>query len=257
MKPASYYLKLVQDWEDPNPAPKIEQHDNVYIVRDDLLEYGSKIRFLDFYVRNSKHKELVYGSSPAYGYAQISLGYLCKKYNKTCVLFQAGRKELHPYQQRALQLGVVFHFAKMGMLTVTESRAKKYVEEDIENRIYLPMGLEHETAFGSIIKVTSKLDIKPDHIWVASSSGTLARGLKLSFPDSIVHCVSVGHKMSERELGGNQIHLSSYAFNKEIKAKEAPPYPSAPNYDAKVWPVLQEYLKNNKEGKHLVWNVGA
>ena len=42
-------MKL-DDWQDPWPNPIIEQYDNINVLRDDLLGYGSKVRFLDYFV---------------------------------------------------------------------------------------------------------------------------------------------------------------------------------------------------------------
>ena len=76
------YLEMIGDWQDPNPAPVLETYDGITVVRDDLLNYGSKIRFADYFVghapENRNIKEWVYGSSPATGYAQISLPVICK-----------------------------------------------------------------------------------------------------------------------------------------------------------------------------------
>ena len=41
-------------------------------------------------------------------------------------------------------------------------------------------------------------------------------------------------------------------FDKPIKPIDAPPFPSAPTYDAKAWPFLKEFAKPNA----LFWNVG-
>jgi len=49
------------NWEDPFPAPRVEKVGKFYVVRDYLLEYGSKIRFLDYFVSTSDEKEFVYG----------------------------------------------------------------------------------------------------------------------------------------------------------------------------------------------------
>ncbi len=49
-KSPEYYLELVKDWEDPNPKPVIELHDGIHVVRDDLLDAGSKVRFIDYFV---------------------------------------------------------------------------------------------------------------------------------------------------------------------------------------------------------------
>ena len=85
-------LKMVDDWNDPYPKPIIQQYDGFNVVRDDLLEYGSKIRFLDYFIKTTPHKEIVFGSSPANGYAQISVPYVCNKYDKKFVVFMAERK---------------------------------------------------------------------------------------------------------------------------------------------------------------------
>jgi len=44
------YLEMIGDWQDPNPAPVLETYDGITVVRDDLLNYGSKIRFADYFV---------------------------------------------------------------------------------------------------------------------------------------------------------------------------------------------------------------
>ena len=73
----------IYNWEDPNPPPILEEYNGFVVVRDDLLEGGSKIRFADYLISSQPEiKEWVYGSSPATGYAQISLACLCKKYGK-------------------------------------------------------------------------------------------------------------------------------------------------------------------------------
>lgn len=39
----NYYLDLAGDWEDPNPPPRIVEHEGIRVVRDDDL-VGSKVR---------------------------------------------------------------------------------------------------------------------------------------------------------------------------------------------------------------------
>ena len=100
-------LDMVSDWEDPNPKPVIEEHDGFQVVRDDLLDVGSKMRFVDKFIRDTKAKEIVFGSCPATGYAQISLPAVCNKYGKKTILFMAKRNEenLHEYKIRGRDLG--------------------------------------------------------------------------------------------------------------------------------------------------------
>lgn len=260
------YLDSIGDWKDPYPNPVVEMYDGVHVVRDDMLNAGTKIRIIDYIIghdpKHSSVNEWVLGSCPAQGYAQISLPYVCERYGKKAVLFVAKRnmENLHPYQLKGLSFGAKYNWVKNGMLAVTKKRASDYINEDPEHRATLPMGLEHPTVFGSFIKVARDTGIKPDYVWSAGSSGTMNRSLQMAFPDAEVHVVSVGHKMSDREIGRAIHHRSEYKFEKEVPEKEKPPFPSAPSYDAKVWKILQEWRLTNKidtDSKILFWNVGA
>lgn len=257
---ADYYLDLIGDWQDPNPPPHIVEHEGIHVVRDDKLEVGTKARAADFLIRNAKQSEIVYGSSPATGYAQMSLPYVCSKYNKKAVIFMAERAldKLHPYQQKAIELGADMRWVKMGMLAVTEKRARDYVAENPNERLLIPIGVRHDTAIGSLIKVARGLEINPHEIWSVGSSGTLSRALQLAFPDAEVHVVSVGHAMDASSIGRAVYHKSTYKFDKPVKDQDRPPFPSAPTYDAKAWSVMKAWHKEHPP-KHpvLFWNVGA
>ena len=251
-------LELVKDWQDPWPDPVIQDYDGIKVVRDDLLTAGSKVRFIDYYIKTlpEEVKEVVFGECPATGYAQISLPVVCNRYNRKAILFMAERSlnNLHPFQIMGLQKGAYYQWVPSGMLTVTKKRARDYVAENPKERIGLPLGLEHPTVLGSIIKVARKcIDFEPSEIWTVGSSGTLNRGLQMAFPDIPVNVVQVGHTMNEREIGRAIYWKSPYKFDKDIKPMEAPPFPSVPSYDAKAWPFIKEYGKQNA----LFWNVGA
>ena len=140
-------------------------------------------------------EEWVFGSCPATGYAQISLPYVCNRHGKKTVLFMADRKpeNRHRYQQRGIRMGAEYHWVPNGMLSVTQKRARDYVEESPKTRALLPLGLEHPTVIASTIKVARDLPIDPSkEVWTVGSSGTLNRGLQLAFPDAEVHVVRVG-----------------------------------------------------------------
>jgi hypothetical protein len=258
---ADYYLDLIGDWQDPNPPPVIVEHEGIHVVRDDMLEVGSKARAADYLIRNAKQNEIVYGSSPATGYAQMSLPYVCSKYGKKAVIFMAERSmdKLHPYQKKAIELGADMRWVKMGMLPVTEKRARDYVAEDPDNKLLVPIGVRHDTAIGCLIKVARSLPIEPTEVWSVGSSGTLTRSLQLAFPKAMVHVVSVGHTMKEEDIGRAYYHKSPYKFDKPVKKEHVPPFPSAPTYDAKAWHIMKDYQSiYGKSGDTcLFWNVGA
>jgi hypothetical protein len=96
-------LELVKDWEDPWPDPVIQDYDGIKVVRDDLLTAGSKVRFIDYYIKTlpEEVKEVVFGECPATGYAQISLPVVCNRYNRKAILFMAERSlnNLHPFHK--------------------------------------------------------------------------------------------------------------------------------------------------------------
>ena len=252
------------DWTDPFPAPVLEEHDGFTIVRDDLLDGGSKMRFADHLIRSEPEiEEWVYGSSPATGYAQISLSCLCRKYGKKAIIFMADRAKdkLHEYQLRAIESGATMKWVPNGMLSVTEKRARDYVQEDPRKRRLLPIGFDHPSVVASITRVASSIGsdsssrsfkvpsgFKPTEVWTVGSSGTLTRGLQQAWPNASFHCVAVGHK---GDYGRAKVYRCEIPFNRETKVK--PPFPSAPTYDAKAWEFMKQYASPGA----LFWNVGA
>ena len=246
-----YLSTIVDNWEDPFPAPVVEEHDGFMVVRDDLLDGGSKMRFADYLIKSEPEiEEWVYGSSPATGYAQISLSCLCRKYGKKAVIFMAERAwdKLHNYQIEALKAGADMKWVPNGMLSVTEKRARDYVQENPNNRRLLPIGFDHPSVVASVTRVAQSMDITPREVWTVGSSGTLTRGLQQAWADASFHCVAVGHK---GDYGRAKVYNCEIPFNKETKVK--PPFPSAPTYDAKAW----EFMKKHASPGALFWNVGA
>ena len=243
-------IELLNDWSDPNPKPIVEMHNEFYVVRDDLLECGSKSRFIDYLIK-SEGNEWVFGGANKVGWGPISLTHVCNLYNKKATFFMAKRKEPTWHQQKVLDMGGTIHWVDNGMLTVTKARARKYYEEDTINRRVLPLGLEHPSVLASIVKVAKSLEVTPTEIWTVASSGTLSRGLQLAFPNLPVYAVEIGHKMSDYEKGRAITMRSPYAYDQKVEVSSLPPYPSEPYYDAKLWDFV---VSNGKKGA-LIWNV--
>lgn len=255
------------EWQDPYPEPVIEIHEGFHIVRDDLLEYGSKIRFLDYMIGHHpayKHiEEWVYGSCPAHGFGQVSVSYLCQKYNKKAVFFMANRSrdKLHECQKRGIALGGIYHWINDGMMTVTNARARSYAFAGPDRKL-LPLGMYDEYTIKSIVKVCQNMDFEPRSFWSVGGSGTLNRGLQKAWPKAHAFMVQTGHKLKTEEVGRAALYISPYKFNKKVKEIDTPPFPSAADYDAKCWSIMKNHYKDDSifrrlKKKVLMWNVAA
>ena len=247
----------------PYEFPKlvIEEHEGFHVVRDDLLEGGSKRRFVDRLLREEIAEganEFVYGGCPANGYAQLSIPLQAREYGCKTTLFMAKRSmnNLHDYQKRALKYGADIHWVANGMLQVTKKRALDYYNEDPVHRRLLQLGLDDQRVREQIRDLAKNIEqdynINISEVWSVGSSGTLTRGLQMAFPDKDVHVVSVGHSMKQNEVGRATLHRSDLKFTDEVKEEDKPPFPSVPTYDAKAWKIMREQAKPGS----LFWNVG-
>ena len=243
------------------PKLVIEEHEGFHVVRDDLLEGGSKRRFVDRLLREEIAEganEFVYGGCPANGYAQLSIPLQTREYGCKTILFMAKRSmgNLHDYQKKALEYGADIRWVANGMLQVTKKRALDYYNEDPVHRRLLQLGLDDQRVREQIRDLAKNIEqdynINISEVWSVGSSGTLTRGLQMAFPDKDVHVVSVGHSMKQNEVGRATLHRSDLKFTDEVKEEDKPPFPSVPTYDAKAWKIMREQAKPGS----LFWNVG-
>lgn len=245
-----YIEQIEREWADPLPSPIIEEHEGFQIVREDFINGGSKVRASDYLVSSlTEIDELVYGSCPATGHAQIALSVLAKKYGKKSVVFMADRAESNytEQQKHALSEGADIRWVKDGMLSVTEKRARDYASES-DRRLLIPIGVDHPAVVASYAVIARRMDIQPKEVWTVGSSGTLTRGLQSGWPDADFNCVSVGHK---GDFGRAKVYHCPMKFTQEVKQEDSPPFPSVNNYDAKAWKYMREHAS---EGA-LFWNV--
>lgn len=231
------------------PSIVLSMHEGVVVVRDDLFPYGSKARFLDEYFAGICQKQVVYGSSPRWGFAQISIAYLAKRHGKKATLFLPKAAGLSSYSKRAAELGAEIIEVPMGFLSVCESKARKFAQDN--DALLLPCGLDCPEAIEGIINVAADLPVVPDEVWSVASSGTLTRGLQQAFPEAEFYAIRVGKSISQEAAGRAKIIEHSQPFGKPAKIK--PPFPSVVEYDAKAW----QYIPKDGKRVRLFWNVGG
>ena len=231
------------------PIPIVEEFDGIRVVRDDLLDGGTKRRAFTMYVASRPDvKEFVY-ASPRQGYAQLSLAYACHDLGRKCtVTVPKGEKTWLTIEAEKLGCNIIQ--VPMGYLSNIQHKARVYCEETESHLI--PFGGDHPIIIEAMTRAALSLDIQPKEVWTVMSSGVLSRGLQNAWPDAKVYGVQIGHNTTEEVMGRAETFRSKYTFQQECKKDERPPFPSSLTYDSKAWTFIKEKAT---EGA-LFWNVG-
>lgn len=236
-----------------DPPPIFSLAGRLTVLRDDRLPGGTKRRFLTPMLAAIPEPEIVY-AGPSEGYAQLALGHAARDTGHRVAYFHAARAEDHPLVKQGRALGVQYHGVKPGYLTVVEKRAAQYVAEAPTERVLMPLGFHtpayHTAAVHVIQRIATHFPTHITDIWIAWGSGLLATAIRDACPHLRIHAVVVGRKPTEPPHNID-LHYHPDPFTR--RARITPPYPSAANYDAKVW----AYADLLGGPSHLIWNVGA
>lgn len=237
------YLDMVGDFTSSFNEPVIENIEGRIVVREDLLSVGTKARAGELLVATCESDTIVY-VQPRFGFAGISLTELCKKYNKRLVLFMPSSKEVSDHQAFCIENGCEYYFYRIAAMPNLNLIAKRWAEQN--NGFFIPLGLRHRLVTAMIVKTASSIK-EPTSFWTAFSTGVLNRALQIAWPNSIANGVAVSRNVKNGEKGRANVisHYKDFSQNSSI----LPPFPSAKNYDAKVW----EYTKPGD----LFWNVAG
>ena len=107
----------------------IEKHYGINVLRDDLLDGGTKSILLEGIEKQYPDiMEYVY-ASPVYGGFQIALSAYCKKKGLKATIFCAKRKHKHTNTLKCIQYGANVIEVYPGYLSVVEKRARDYCEQ--------------------------------------------------------------------------------------------------------------------------------
>lgn len=237
------YLQMVENFKSSFPDPIIEKHENRIVVREDLLEVGSKARAGEYLIASCEYDTIVY-VQPRFGFAGISLTKLCKQYGKKLVLFMPSSREISDHQAYCIENGCEYHFYRIAAMPNLNKIAKKWAEDN--NAFFIPLGLKHKYVTAMIIKTAIKIP-EPKSFWTAFSTGVLNRALQIAWPNSIANGLAVARNIHHGEKGRANVISHYRKFSQDSLIM--PPFPSAKNYDAKVW----EYTRPGD----LFWNVAS
>lgn len=228
------------------PEPQVKMHEGIYVVRDDMIPGGTKLRYLihlfDYF------DEVVY-ATPAYGGAQLALAYAALIKKKRVTLFVAKRKKPHKRTLEAKAVGARVFQVPHGYLKNVQSKAKKYARD--KGAFYLTFGGDMEETIEKIAEAAADVNRRHgpfDQVWSAAGSGVLTRGLQQGMEAAEFYAVQVGRDISGN-VGRARIVKNPLPFEKELN--EPAPFPACPNYDRKAW----KACKSKSQGKVLFWNV--
>jgi hypothetical protein len=233
------------------PKPIIEEIDGILVVRDDLLDGGTKRRGFNFYIESFPQIEEWVYASPRQGYAQLALAYSCRDYGKRATV-TIPKGERYWLTDAAEELGANIIEVPMGFLTNIQAKAKQYALQT-PNCGIIPFGGDHPIIIEGIRKTALSLGINPPkEVWTVMSSGVLSRGLQRAWPDARIYGVQIGHGTTKEEMGRAITIPKRIPFHKDCPIEERPPFPSSTTYDSKAWKHIKEMAI---EGA-LFWNVG-
>jgi hypothetical protein len=241
-----YYLSLAEGWKPYNPDPVVVVHDGVRVVRDDLI-VGAKTRAGDLLASKINHETIVY-SQPRVGLAGVSLMDVAKHHNKKVVLFMPASKKISEHQACCIERGAIPIFERIAAMSILNQKAVEWANKN--DGFFVPLGLRHELATAGIVHAASKIE-EPEEVYVAISTGVLARALQIALTKAKFMCVAVARNLKDGELGRADVISDPLDFY--VEEKQQPPFPTVKTYDAKVW----KYIPKNTGRNILMRNVGA
>ncbi len=233
-----------------NPPLKIENVEGFNIIRDDVLEGGTKQRGLYWLVKYLEKKTDLAYAGPSQGVAQVALGLIAKHFNLNAFMFSAGDRTKLTTRAEALGVSII-------QCLYYQDALDKALEYKKEHEItLLPFGLNSPEFIKYLTHalIIAKGNMKdPKRMWVVAGSGVLLNCLYDVFPTTYFFAVQVGKTIGYKEIRSCRTRVFVHPQKFVESAEMAPPYASVENYDAKLWFFVKKY----GEPGDYVWNVAG
>lgn len=251
-----------------SPAPMVSEVHvkgrKLFIVRDDLLEGGTKQRAAIPYVNScvlSGRHHFVY-ASPFSGFAQVALAHACQALNVACTLFceRDNSGGIHDFSLMAKSYGAKVILCSN--LSEAHSRSLDFCFND-HRKMLIPLGF-NDDLFRDILESElkrhwSKLwdSGRYSELWLPIGSGTLLGVFKkVVDPQTKIFAVNV-NVLKESDERIRRIRtdpkVGYIRYKKEFHERSdvATPVPSNEYYDSKVFDIF----KSEASDRALWWNV--
>lgn len=216
---------------------KIDKIGQLNILRDDLIEGGTKRRGLEILLKDIPAGRIGYAGT-VMGHGSLALAHACQDARKTAEIYICG-DNADPIIQKIAKTNAIIHLQEPMPVAALYDFAKE------KGSTILPPAFDMPEFEEALIKAVQDFDVREySEIWTCAVTSTLTRALKRAFPDKVFKTVSVV-KSTEGDFAAPEKYHQP--------AKVPPPYPSCPYTDAKVW---QFAIKHAKPGA-LIWNTAG
>lgn len=215
----------------------IEKVGQLNILRDDLIEGGTKRRGLEILLKDISTQRVGYAGT-VMGHGALALAHACQDTRKIAEIYICG-DEQNPMIQKIMKTNAIIHLQKPMPVATLYELVKENSQTVLPPAFSMP---EFETAMAAALQ---SFDIRDySEIWTCTVTGTLTRALKHAFPNKIFQTVSVVKSTHGDYAAPEKYHQT---------AKTPPPYPSCPHTDAKVWQFAEKHAKAGA----LIWNTAG
>ena len=244
------------------PASNQMQARRITLFQEGHLLCGTKQRALPLLISRPE-KELVYTGATS-GAAQVLVAWAAKQSGKKATLFVASfpNETEHPMLRRAKELGAQVTYIKKAKLWELRKEANAYVNRKNaiqKNAAYLvPFGLEDDKFISELVSnlkmnIPGNVQNTTSTIWLVYGSGVLLRVLMEVFPKAQFGAVVVGKKPQTTKIPRVLFYFATPEEQFWDPARVLPSYASIPEYDAKVWRLVEQLAKDGD----FVWNVAS
>lgn len=226
------------------PLPKIKFFNGFGVIDDS--EVWSKYRYLEPEISETKLKH-IFALATGWGASENLLTQICKEQDKQLhLIYPRIPGGSHSIAKRNAELNGV-HIIPLNTDDLRE--AKAFALQKAERTDGKLISLSNEKLSRSYIDTARRLDIDPDVICTASTSGTLCRSLQIVWSRAR-HETMVVLKVEHADMGSANIHYSDQDLSEESAID--PPFPCNRNFEGKMW---QRMLETEKPSKNtFLWN---
>ena len=247
------YLEMTRGFKSSFPLPVVWEFNGFNVIQEELIWVGSKCRFWELLMSTIQEDTIVY-VQPRFGFAGISLTWLCKEYGKKLVLFMPSSKEVSDHQAYCIENWATPEFWRIAAMPNLNNIALWW--SVWKNAFFIPLGLKHELVTAMIVRTCQDLLdawVNPKRMWCAMSTWVLSRGLQIGFPDCEFFGVAVARNLKDGEKGKAIVYSHKAPFEKSIEKEIQAPFDSCSNYDLKCWQIMNELGKPGD----FMWNVAG